>query len=159
MATRSVIAILQDNGYHSVYCHWDGYLEHNGVILDEFYRDPQKVLELIQHGDISTLGAEIGQQHDFDNYDRAYRKVRDTHVAAECTFYNRDRGEVDVTSVRSEDFSQFLERVESCTAEFYYVMRDGQWYCGAVYDTMGVEKNKLVLLADSLQTIHAAEDA
>jgi hypothetical protein len=38
-------------------------------------------------------------------------------------------------------------------------MRDGQWYCGAVYATMGVEKNKLVPLVDSLQAIHAAEDA
>ena len=40
MGTRSTIAIHNKNGeIKSVYCHWDGYYEHNGVILYNFYKN------------------------------------------------------------------------------------------------------------------------
>ena len=38
MSTRSRIAIKQNDGtYKSIYCHSDGYLEHNGYILYNYY--------------------------------------------------------------------------------------------------------------------------
>jgi hypothetical protein len=56
MGTRSTIAIeFADNSVSQVYCHWDGYLENNGMILQTEYMDPFKVRDLIDLGDFSSL--------------------------------------------------------------------------------------------------------
>lgn len=56
MGTRSRIGYeLPDHTVVSVYCHWDGYLEHNGRILVEHYTDRDAVTELIDGGHISSL--------------------------------------------------------------------------------------------------------
>ena len=56
MGTRSTIAIeFADASVSQVYCHWDGYLEHNGQMLQECYMDPFKVRELMDLGDFSSL--------------------------------------------------------------------------------------------------------
>jgi hypothetical protein len=56
MGTRSTIAIeFADNSVSQVYCHWDGYLDNNGMILGTYYMDPFKVRELIDLGDFSSL--------------------------------------------------------------------------------------------------------
>lgn len=56
MATRSRIAIEnQDGTVKSIYCHWDGYVSHNGKILFDHY-DNEKLEKLIELGDISSLG-------------------------------------------------------------------------------------------------------
>ena len=57
MATRSRIAFDNGDSVLSVYCHWDGYLEHNGRILLEHYtRDIEKVEALIDLGGFPKLG-------------------------------------------------------------------------------------------------------
>ena len=64
MATRSTIAKLGKNGIiKAVYCHSDGYLEHNGKVLNEYYKDESKVDELLAQGDISTLDQNIGENY------------------------------------------------------------------------------------------------
>ena len=56
MGTRSRIGIqLADESILSVYCHWDGYPEFNGVKLVENFNTREKVKELIDGGDISSL--------------------------------------------------------------------------------------------------------
>lgn len=56
MGTRSTIALeFADNSVSQVYCHWDGYLDHNGKLLQECYSDPFKLRELIDLGDFSSL--------------------------------------------------------------------------------------------------------
>jgi len=60
MATRSRIAIENQNGtVTSIYCHNDGYIRHNGEILNSSYKDRSKVEELINLGDISILTTTI----------------------------------------------------------------------------------------------------
>ena len=66
MATRSSIAMKTENGIRGIYCHWDGYPDHNGKILSESYTDADKVKALIDLGDISSLRKEIGEKHSFD---------------------------------------------------------------------------------------------
>ena len=67
MGTRSTIALeFADGTVQQVYCHWDGYLEHNGKILQEHYSDPFKLRELIDLGDMSSLAPNIGTQHSFE---------------------------------------------------------------------------------------------
>ena len=56
MGTRSTIALeFADGTVEQVYCHWDGYLEHNGQLLQAHYIDPFKVKELLALGGFSSL--------------------------------------------------------------------------------------------------------
>jgi len=98
MGTRSTIGIQNEDGtVTGIYCHWDGYLSHNGRILAENYSDEAKVRELIGLGDISSLGAEIGTAHDFNII-----------PPGECNAYARDRGERDVDARTCHNWRQFV---------------------------------------------------
>lgn len=56
MGTRSTIAIeFADNSVSQIYCHWDGYLDNNGAILQNYYMNPFKVKQLLELGDFSSL--------------------------------------------------------------------------------------------------------
>ena len=57
MSTRSYIGIEEPNGEVTfVYCHSDGYLEYNGLILAKHWQDLESVRALVGHGGISSLG-------------------------------------------------------------------------------------------------------
>jgi hypothetical protein len=56
MGTRSTIALeFADGTVEQVYCHWDGYLDHNGKILATHYMDPLQVKALLALGAFSSL--------------------------------------------------------------------------------------------------------
>jgi len=60
MGTRSTIALeFADGTVEQVYCHWDGYLEHNGKILARHYMDPFKVKALVALGGFSSLSDSV----------------------------------------------------------------------------------------------------
>jgi hypothetical protein len=72
MATRSLIGIkLNDNIVKTIYCHWDGYPEHNGKLLVENYNTPAAIFDLLELGDLSSLA----------------------ETPAKCVAYHRDRKE------------------------------------------------------------------
>lgn len=148
MGTRSLIGVMHGDNCKFVYCHWDGYLEHNGQILLKNY-DSAKANHLVALGDISSLRKNIVIP---DGVDHSFEKPADGITI----FYGRDRGEtgVDFRSVNS--FDRFLESVSDTSAEFYYIMKDGVWYCGAVY---GPIKYKLVPLAQALAHAEMTEVA
>ena len=61
MGTRSRIGLqLADESILSVYCHWDGYPEFNGVKLVEHFNSRDAAAELIDGGDISALWTNLG---------------------------------------------------------------------------------------------------
>jgi len=158
MATRSRIGVMHGDVVKHVYCHWDGYLAHNGDILLKNY-DSVKANELVSLGDISSLRPTIGEKHDFsmfeaglssDEYDKLYGEM--------TTFYGRDRGEENVGWKVSHSFDDFLDYVDGCGAEWYYIIKDGVWYCGNIYSRDGRHYRKLVPLAESLE-IEMAEES
>jgi len=157
MGTRSRIGVMHGNKCKSVYCHWDGYLEHNGAILQEHY-DSAKANNLVALGDMSSLRPEIGEQHAFSYHDLPKDEVEAFKATTEnmCTFYGRDRGETGTEFKVAHNFSEFLEQVEHCGGEYYYVMEDGLWYCGSIY---GAFKGQLVLLSQALDSVKQAEEA
>jgi hypothetical protein len=60
MGTRSTIALeFADGTVEQVYCHWDGYLEHNGKILQNHYMDPFEVKALVGLGGFSSLSETV----------------------------------------------------------------------------------------------------
>ena len=57
MGTRSTIALeFADGSVSQVYCHCDGYLSGVGAQLEEYYTDPFRLQELIDGGDMSSIG-------------------------------------------------------------------------------------------------------
>jgi len=157
MGTRSRIAVMHGDNCKSVYCHWDGYLEHNGSLLQKHY-DSAKANNLVALGDLSSLKPEIGEKHAFSKlevpmdgeaYDKLYGNM--------TTFYGRDRGEKNVEFQTDTDFDAFIERVQGCCAEWYYIMRDGVWYVGNIYSSDERFYKKLVPLAEALASL--PEDA
>jgi hypothetical protein len=123
MATRSRIGIKnQDGTITSVYCHWDGYLEHNGKILFETYNTEEKIRELLSYGSISSLTDNIGVQHPFDN-PHPFRSPEYNEFMKMTTFYGRDRGEEDTEALVHPTVSDFL----SYSEEYTYLFKDGKW--------------------------------
>jgi hypothetical protein len=121
MGTRSTIAIENADGtVTGIYCHWDGYLSHNGRILQESYTDKAKVRELIALGDISSLGAEIGTAHDFNDAPRN-----------ECNSYARDRGECDVAARTCHNWRQFISENGQ---EYDYLFTPGKGWSVSTYN-------------------------
>jgi hypothetical protein len=60
MSTRSYIGIeKEDKTVRYIYCHFDGYPSGVGAILENQYRDIDKINSLIDFGSISTLGETI----------------------------------------------------------------------------------------------------
>lgn len=56
MGTRSAIGVVQPDGsIRAVYCHWDGYPEHQLPILQEHYNTDAKARKLIAPGSMSSL--------------------------------------------------------------------------------------------------------
>ena len=126
MGTRSTIALeFADGTVQQVYCHWDGYLSHNGLILAEHYMDPFKLRDLIDQGSISSLDKVVGQKHPSGR-----QRVAQSYT----TFYARDRGE-DLTKEQFVDFQDYLDNHQY--EEFEYILRQvngkAVWFvdCGA----------------------------
>lgn len=137
MATRSTIALeFADGTVGMVYCHWDGYLEHNGKILFEHYQDPFKLRRLIDIGDLSVLDVNIGDKHNFDS-----------RPPNQSTFYGRDRDDVDANARYYKDIEDYKQNHPY--EEYEYILRNnGVWY---VCDTFG--ENVYHKLEDELLSI------
>ena len=134
MATRSVIAKLDDKGVQAIYCHNDGYLSNNGKILDQHYQNEVKVDNLIAQGDASSL--------------------KDT--IEDTIFYHRDRGDCyeGVKAVNLNNETKLLEHAfEKCDAEVVYMFAYGSWY---VYDNsnkIGTTSYQFIELEEALYNI------
>ncbi len=134
MGTRSTIALeFADGSVAQVYCHWDGYLSHNGKILLNHYMDPFKVRDLIDLGDLSSLGAEIGVKHPFDNpglFDTPEYEAYREQFGNMCKFYGRDRGEDSTNARYFTDFADYKENGQF--EEYDYILRqvngEAVWY-------------------------------
>ena len=162
MGTRSRIGVMHGDTCKSVYCHWDGYLAYNGAILQEHY-DSAKANYLVALGDISSLGKSIGEQHPFSKFDikgdepdaeAKLKLMEQAEAEGWTTFYGRDRGEEGTDFAVDFTFSKFLERVDACGAEYYYIMKDGVWYTGCPN-----KGDKMVTLAEALEFDRQNEDA
>ena len=115
MATRSTIA-YQDpttKEYHSVYCHWDGYVSFNGEILEKVYSNLELVKKLISKGDISTL---LNNRE----ADGALNAPLHYHL-----WRNEDWDIVQPTV--TGDLESLFKLANNRWAEYLYVFIDGKW--------------------------------
>jgi len=150
MGTRSRIGVMHGNIVKSVYCHWDGYIAHNGKILQEYYTSAQ-ANELVALGDLSSLRPTIGVEHAFSHYDTEMNQEQYYEQFGDmCTFYGRDRKESNTAFKVAHTFAEFLEQCDNCGAEYYYINRDGVWYVGTTYDNMHPLSKNLTVLTEAI---------
>ena len=139
MGTRSMIAI--QNPYNktvrAVYCHWDGYLEHNGAILQKHYSNSPKVNNLIALGDISSLRPEIGEKHNFSRLDSTLPEAEyEALYGNMTTYYGRDRGETGTEFKVFPTLKAAEDYFEGSWCEYLYVFKysakddyqSGEWH-------------------------------
>ena len=139
MGTRSRVAVMHGDVCKSVYCHYDGYLDYAGRILLEHY-DSTAANALIARGDNSGIKETLAEMNFYED-----REAQDEDVSE---FLASTPWSV------AHSFEEFLEQVQGCCGEYYYVMRDGVWYAGCVYATEGLVKNGLVPLKDAIAAIN-----
>ena len=122
MATRSRIGIqLADESILSVYCHYDGYPEFNGVKLQEHFNSRDAATELIDGGDISALWTNVG----WDN----------ETLPETGPLYYSSRGE-DCPPRLDANLAEYLSDGE----EYAYQFANGEWVC---YNMNQFNDNKL----------------
>jgi len=120
MATRSYIGVRNtDASVDYIYCHFDGYPEHNGAILTEYYSNINRVNELLNLGDLSVLGKFIGEKQDFDK-----------RVVGNCLAYGRDRGESNVDKKNSG----YDELITDQSVDYVYVFDGDYWECHSTWN-------------------------
>lgn len=104
MSTRSCIgARCKDGKTRSVYCHYDGYLGHVGLILFNEYNTQEKIEELLSHGEIDSLASTV----------------------ARTDFYHRDTG-ADLAIGVGDTFEDSILR--KFVYDYEYLWKDGQWW-------------------------------
>lgn len=137
MSTRSRIAILNSDGsVDSIYCHYDGYLSHNGVILAKYYNNEEKIRKLISLGSLSFLGksAEFFQTSNYP-FESSENNITIAH--------HRDLGDELIV----EKYSSFDEWMLNINFEdYHYIWKNGEWFV-AHSGNMKFEK-----LADTIKT-------
>ena len=133
MGTRSRIGIqLADESILSVYCHYDGYPEFNGVKLVEHFNSRDAVTELIDGGDISCLWTNAGWNNET--------------LPETGPLYYSSRGE-DCPPRLDADLCEYL--LPDGSEEYAYIFRNGEWVC---YDMHQFEDDKLPEIVE----IHSA---
>jgi hypothetical protein len=129
MGTRSTIALeYADGTVEQVYCHWDGYLEYNGVLLSKHYSNPFILRDLIDLGDLSSLKPTVGTKHAFGHFGTEMSQEEyDALYGEMCTFYGRDRGETGTSAKKFVDYENYVRCHQY--EEYEYILRkDGNWY-------------------------------
>jgi hypothetical protein len=122
MSTRSRIGLeLTDGSVISIYCHFDGYSEFNGVKLVEHFNSYEKVAELIDLGDISCLWTNAGWNNE---------TLPETGPLPYST-----RGE-DCPPRLDANLNEYLADGE----EYAYIFRNGEWVC---YNMHQFEDNRM----------------
>jgi len=103
MGTRSNVAYAtEDNKIVASYCHYDGYIEHNGVMLLKYYNGEKQARDLVDNGYMSSLQPTIDQ-------------------------INEGRVHEDKPIEYRNEF-MFMNDLEALWDEFVYLFKEGKWY-------------------------------
>jgi len=122
MGTRSDIIVEHTDGtWKRIYCHWDGYPEHNGKILEEHYNSQELAERVVKPGDLSSLA---------ERCDRPKGHTFDKPVKGYCVYYGRDRGEKDVAGKTGSSLADLWPGSDTGTEYTYVWRRGGGWFVG-----------------------------
>ena len=133
MSTRGRIGIQNKLGeIASIYVHHDSYPDGVGKRLVNYYKDKDKIMKLMELGDISSLGTEPVENKN------AWKSLKGGWTFDEWKKMNPDnkcntyktRGE-DVPASIVKTVEEYIKQGDACWAEYLYLFKDKEWY---VYD-------------------------
>lgn len=121
MSTRGSIARQNaDGSVTAIYVHFDSYLTGVGHTLVNHYQDVTKIDQLMQLGDLSSLGQDIGARRNSD---------RDATYKYWCTAYGRDGGEIDSGARQYVNLTMWLDDLGQ---EYNYLWDGTEWLVNGV---------------------------
>lgn len=143
MATRNTIAAVQPDGtIKQIYCQHDGYIERNGLYLKTYYNSLEKANELIDLGDISTLGIRpnpiesemcMFQKNMWDDNPKNPIMISKENHSYETPqqnttiAYHRDRKE-EFRVWTFQDLKEYLYCANNTFEAYNYIFKDNQWH-------------------------------
>ena len=139
MGTRSNIAYKKSDGkIVSMYCHYDGYPQHNGVILSEHYNTKEKARGLVDDGYQSALNETVEES----NQDRVHEEPPTTY----------------------HSFHAFIMDI-NFDIEWVYLFKDNAWYYAETSlirlpnGKYNIEVDDFSLLSDLHYTINVGDQS
>ena len=123
MSTRSLIGIKnKNNSIDYIYCHFDGYVASVGRKLIGFYKDEKTIRQLLDLGDLSTLGYTPVAN---ENAWKSYFAKQNPKL---CITY-RTRGEKDVDFKTCAGLSKYIEAGKDHGVDYIYLFdtKENKW--------------------------------
>ena len=119
MSTRSTIAVEHVDGTVSqVYCHYDGYVSHNGQILVDHYDTQKKAELLVFLGSMSSLRPKC-----IPDPAKTHSSINPQDDVT--TYYGRDNGEPFVKPSHYPTVDNYKRNLQC--EEYDYLFTEGQW--------------------------------
>ena len=124
MGTHSRIGKLLPTGkVKSIYCHYDGYVQGGvGEDLLTHYQDETKIDALLDLGNLSGIGKEIGEKQDFYDFPNQNPNW--------CLSYVRDRGEKNQEARLDASEDEYLKDGD---CSYIYLYKNGEWFFKDTY--------------------------
>lgn len=145
MGTNSSIAILKKDGTVSaVTCHYDGNLAENGMMLLRHYQDAKKIKQLMELGELRSLGSEVdiplGKVHNFSN-----------RLPNVCLFYGRDTHEDATECANYSSLEDYLKNGDLREYNYLFNEKKNTWF---YFDYKKSLVNKLLAVLIEQTNIH-----
>ena len=126
MSTRATITLkTKDNKYKSIYLHHDGYIEGAGYTLKTYYPTYDKVDQLLNLGNLSSLGktpVDDPKLWDMDYY-FDLMKNNPNQIDLKCRTY-KGRGDQDEDAIIVDELNDDNFYWQS----YNYLFENGKWY-------------------------------
>lgn len=176
MSTNSLIFQEQQDGtLKGIYCHYDGYLQYNGVILSESYSDPKKVAKLLELGNLSSLGEELEASEAVRLYGNYYyiseafealsveeqERLRNEDRSGKYTVaYHRDRGEKlkPLKTITLEEQKNGENPFPDYYEYIYVQDKNGVWYVNSIFGNKKINGRSFRKLEEELKELELEEE-
>ena len=121
MSTESYICKKEKDGtIKAIYCHFDGDVFHNGVLLYTYYNTPEKIDSLIELGDLSYLDKKISPTNATHDIDHPEPGV--------CVAYGRDAQCEDTGAQIFKSKKALIKALNhNPFIEYIYLWEDNRW--------------------------------
>lgn len=134
MVTSSTISVEhQDGTVSTVYCHYDGYLNHNGYILYNYYNSLDMAESLVKLKTLSILGSKLEPHIDKPHLFEGRIDQRQDDV---CLAYERDSKDIRIEARKYQDMTAYMNG--NNFIEYNYIFMNNMWFytCWAPADSL-----------------------
>ncbi len=125
MGTKCLIGCINvHKGVKCISCHYDGYVDGVGLVLNDYYQNLRKIKRLLDLGNISVLGKDLyakkGLKHSY------MHPVRGVTIA-----YRRDRGDYHSQAKRLNSLEDFFDYYRKAGYGYAYLYDEilCTWFC------------------------------